>query len=205
MVGSFYRWVVLIICLTAAGLAQVSREARKAATDGLARYAASFNPNFENRLGLTSSDEFRRATLGEPLPIYQVKLDLLAKYTINSDPTPLLNDAHMLCFPILVDGMTKATVRVQREGDKWRMVSLGRPLLAQAVAEEKQALRQAGADPSFILEVPTQNIAFLGSNESGDLMLTSLYPNNALRMATGTRWKARQIFSALALSLQDTP
>jgi hypothetical protein len=87
---------------------------------------------------------------------------------------------------------------VQKTDAAWKAISFGRPALASSIVEQGTVMLQNSISPLYLLEMPNLNAAFLATSESGELMLTSLFPNNALSLSKGTKKRARDVFAAIS-------
>ena len=137
--------------------------------------------NLAYKLGFSSIGEISLATIGQPLPVYIVKLDDLKNLTLNQDAYLALLKSQgnlvgplsgllprqlpaRLLYPILVGGKPKSCMELVFSSQRrmWRINTLGMPKLCLRVQQFRKA------ETNFVLRVPALNRDYLGSFDPPD-------------------------------------
>jgi hypothetical protein len=180
----------------AAGQPPPSATAAAAAQEGLATFQRVINANNYAALGFGSPDEVRRATLGEPLPIFRVGLDALRASTEQTNPSTLLIDARRSLYPVEVDRRVATSIFVTQASDGWRATDLGTAAVARAVT------RYRSRPTDFIVHVPALKVYFVGRRVEGTLVLTPVKDDPRTGFKAGDSLPAGRAFMALQRAAQ---
>lgn len=178
-------------CQTGRGHPRPSNNGVAAAQEGLATLTQVVNDGNYAALGFASVDEVRRATLGDALPVYQVRLDALRAFTEQSDPEALLADVGRTLYPVKVGDRVATSIFVMGARDGWRASELGNAAVAQLVSR----YRHGAGD--FVVHVPALKAYFVASRSEGQLLLTALMDDPRIQVQAGQTLPAGQVFLRL--------
>lgn len=178
-------------CQTARTEPPPSHTQAAAAQQGLATLKQVVNADNYARLGFGSPEEVRQATLGEPLHIYRVRLDALRKFTGETNPETLLDDARRSLYPVKVSERVATSIFVTQARDGWRSTELGNAAVAQLVSR----YRHSAAD--FIVHVPALQAYFVADRVEGALVLTPVTDDPRTGLKAGEAMPARHVFLLL--------
>jgi hypothetical protein len=162
-----------------------------AAQGGLATLKQVVNAGNYAALGFASLDEVRQATLGEPLQVYQVRLDALRTFTGATDPDTLLVDIRRNLYPVRVGERVATSIFVMGTRDGWRTSELGNAAVAQLVSR----YRQGSGD--FVVHVPALKSYFVAHRVEGTLELTPVMDDPRTQLKAGETLPARDVFTRL--------
>lgn len=162
-----------------------------AAREGLATLRHVVNASNYAALGFTSVEEVRQATLGEPLQVYQVRLDALRKFSPQSNPETLLVDIRRTLFPVKAGDRVATSIFVMGARDGWRAAELGNAAVAQLVSR----YRHGAGD--FVVHVPTLQSYFVADRIEGKLVLTPVMDDARTGLRAGSTLPASEVFFAL--------
>jgi len=129
-------------------------------------------------LGFESVNEAERATLGEPIQFFYVRLDQLREFKPEDDPNELLIDAKRYLYPVLVDGKLRSAVTVEMLKGKFVAVGFGGASLV-AEYDKVRLMKSADGRKEFkAVQIPSMQLNFLAHSGPGsDQVLTPL-PSN---------------------------
>lgn len=145
-----------------------------------------------------SANEAGAATLGEPLPLFDVGLEALKGYRSGTDPRSLLQDVRTLHFPILVSGAVRSSIVVRQQGQGWLATDFGQAELAKRIG----AARGTGGGDALLVRVPALNAYFVGTTSGGTLQLTPLADVDGTDYRALAPAPADAVFTALAARAQ---
>jgi len=156
--------------------------------------------NLAHKLGFSKIEDIASATIGEPLPVYIVKLDDLKNLTLNQNaflgllksqgnlvgPLPGLLPVQFpvrLLYPILVGGKAISCMEVVFSSQKgmWKINTFGMPELCIRLQHYRTV------DTKFVVRVPALNRYYLGSFDPQPdeaLMFRALF-NDTLGLTPG--------------------
>jgi hypothetical protein len=174
-----------------------SRSQATAAQEGLATLRQVVNANNYAALGFASPGDVRHATLGEPLQIYQVRLDALREFTGKDNPETLLVDVRRSLFPVKVSDRVATAIFVMGAHDGWRASELGNAAVAQLVSR----YRHGASD--FVVYVPALQAYFVADRLEGRLVLTSLMDDPRTKLGAGETLPANLVFIRLQQAASD--
>ena len=157
---------------------------------------------FIQRLGLTSSKEIAGAQLGTPLREYIVPADGLAKFTATSAPSSLLTGGQTLFYPILVNGVSRSSVRVSTQpGAQAHVIALGDTATAARLAKIPRFSALVGTRSQVsvpAVRVPALGLYFVGQVSDGTLQIASIFDVPNLGLKAGRFEDAAVVFTRLA-------
>ena len=162
-----------------------------AAQHGLATLRQVVNASNYAALGFASPDEVRQATLGEPLQVFQVRLDALRAFTEKTDPETLLVDIRRNLYPVKVGDRVATSIFVPGSRDGWRAAELGNAAVAQLVSR----YRHGSGD--FLVHVPALKAYFVADRVEGKLMLTPVMDDPRTQLKAGETLPADVVFARL--------
>jgi hypothetical protein len=162
-----------------------------AAREGLATLKQVVNANNYAALGFRSLEEVSQATLGEPLQIYQVRLDTLRAFADKTDPETLLADPQRSLYPVHVNDRVATSIFVTGSRESWRATEFGNAAVAQLVS------RQGRGPGNFIVHVPALQAYFVGDRASGKLTLTPVMDDPRTQFRAGETLPADVVFTKL--------
>lgn len=165
--------------------------------------------NKENHrsMGFESVDEARSGKLGEPIPVFMIRLDHLQQYR-GEDPGRLLTDIQRAVYPVQVAGEVRTTVELQAVNGRWETTRIGGARKIRAIEQHRRsAMRASGMQTSdfFEVRIPALNMVFLGHHDAEGLMLTPLVDDASLQLQAGRPEQASRVLSRLVPQAQATP
>jgi len=157
--------------------------------------------NFKD-FGLESVSDVSEFQLGDPVPIFYVRADQLKDYKPGTDAGHLMVNANRRLYPVLVRGVGKLLITIEKTSNGWRMVSFGQADVAPALTKirhDKVARTSGGPGASeanyFVVQIPAMHLNFLayalapgpsGSEESKrQVILTPLSSSDQLSKSIG--------------------
>src|SRR5579863_5071430 len=148
--------ILALFLLAACGTQQPARPPQsaspaEAASNGLSTLRSLVNSNNYRSMGFESLDEVQSASLGEPLPVYMVRLDQLREFQPGGDPEKLLGEIGQQLYPVLVNGAPRSAVVVEKQGEQWSPVSYGGANLVKALGQRwsENAATMKTAAPAY--------------------------------------------------------
>lgn len=163
----------------------------RAAEHGLATLRHVVNAGNYASLGFESEDEVRRATLGEPLQVFQVRLDALRAFTGQTDPETLLVDIRRTLYPVKVGDRVATSIFVTGAREGWRASELGNAAVARLVSR----YRHGAGD--FVVHVPALKSWFVAHRVEGKLLLTPVMDDPRTKLRAGETVPADVVFAQL--------
>jgi hypothetical protein len=144
------------------------REAALTAQKGLANLRSLVTRENFRQFGLESFDEASKLQLGNPVPLYYVRADQLKEYQPGTDAGKLMINANRRLYPVVVDGIGRLLITIEKAGDAWRMVSFGQQDIAPTLTKIKHdKLRRTASGPGasdtnyFAVQIPSMHLNFL--------------------------------------------
>jgi hypothetical protein len=162
-----------------------------AAQHGLATLKQIVNAGNYASLGFDSEGEVRRATLGTPLQIFQVRLDALRAFTGKTDPETLLVDIRSNLYPVKVGDRVATSIFVTGSREGWRASELGNTAVARLVSR----YRHGAGD--FVVHVPALKSYFVADRVEGKLLLTPVMDDPRTRLRAGETLRTDVVFLQL--------
>jgi hypothetical protein len=205
--------ILALFLLAACGTQQPARPPQsaspaEAASNGLSTLRSLVNTNNYRSMGFESLDEVQSASLGEPLPVYMVRLDKLREFQPGGDPEKLLGEIGQQLYPVLVNGAPRSAVVVEKQGEQWSPVSYGGANLVKALGQrrsEHAATMKTAAPAYFEVHVAALNLYFLGYRQESKLMLIPLVDDPQYKFTAGTPVPAADAFAALVPAAKAVP
>ncbi len=151
-------------------------------------------------MGFETPDEVRRATLGEPLRIFMVRLDQLKQYQPGSDPNQLLSGGEQVIYPVVVEGQVRSSIKVEMIKGTWQPISYGGAKIAKLLSVSRKSVQKSTKLPEtshFVVRVPALNLYFLGYRANGVLMLTPILDYPAYDLKAGVTKPADKVFETI--------
>lgn len=142
-------------------------------------------------MGFESRDEVKNASLGEPLPMFNINLDRLKAYRPGADVNALLSASSDTIYPITSNGQVRSSVTVTKAEGGYTASSFGNAAVVQALSRYRQAPN------SFVVRVPALNMYYLGTRGEARLMLTPIVDDTRLKLQTGVAVPAEQVIEQL--------
>jgi len=189
-----FAWIVALACLLGGCQTSQPRPTASQATaaqHGLATLRQVVNARNYASLGFESEAEVRQATLGEPLQVFQVRLDALRAFTGQTDPETLLVDIRRTLYPVKVGDRVATSVVVTGARDGWRSSELGNAAVARLVSR----YRHGGGD--FVVHVPALKSYFVADRVEGKLLLTPVMDDPRTKLRAGETVPADVVFLQL--------
>ena len=180
----------------AAGQPAPSQTQAMAAQAGLAAFQGLVNAKNHAALGFTSPEDVRRAHLGEPMPVFLIRLDALQRFQEDTGSDTLLMDAKRALYPVEVDQRVATSLVVTQHDDGWRATDFGNSAVARAVTKHRSS-------PSdFIVHVPALKVYFVGRKTEGRLTLTPVTDDPRFDFPAGEPLPAERVLMALKQASQ---
>lgn len=205
------RMILITLLLTLAAVSaqaapptEAAHAEAKRALDSL-RQAA--DPEGQRALGLEKADEARAATLGEPVPVYMIRLDQLQQYQ-GEEASRLLVDLQLRVYPVTVGGQARSVVEVRAQGGRWEVARLGgaqKSRLLERGRRSAMAASHMASSDFFEVRIPALNKLFLGHHEASGLQLTPLVDEPALGLVAGRPERAEKVLSLLVPLAREVP
>lgn len=180
---------------------RVASEVVAAGSTALATFRALVKQQKNYReMGFESLDEIDRATLGDPLAVFFVRLDELSKYDDGQDPGPLLHRRTHVMFPVVVGETVRSSLTLGSGAKGWQPVAFGGPnrirLLASTRAASSRSTKLTLAE-YFAVEIPGLKLLFIGHHgNAGALMLTPVLDNAGFKFKAGVTMSSANVFAA---------
>jgi hypothetical protein len=189
-----FAWIVAMACLLGGcqtSQPRPSNSQQTAAQHGLATLRQVVNAGNYAALGFESVDEVRQATLGEPLQVYQVRLDALRAFNEQTNPETLLVDIRRDLYPVKVGDRVATSIFVTGAREGWRASELGNAAVARLVSR----YRHGAGD--FVVHVPAMKSYFVADRVEGKLMLTPVMDDPRTKLRAGETLPADVVFLQL--------
>ncbi len=174
-------------------------ESRPAANSGLAEFKLLVNDRNFASYGFQSAEEIASATVGQPLVVFMVRLDLLRQYQPGTDPKALLSGGDKVLYPVLVGNQVRSSIIVDRGSGGWKAVAFGGPQLMRRLAQARD--KAPARTPTMEVEILALSAHFLGelrSTRNGErLYLTPSADQPDVGLRAGRTDEASRIFAQL--------
>ena len=176
--------------------------ADETARNGLASLRSLINQTNFKQFGLDSFAQVSKMDLGEPVPVYYVRADQLKDYKPGTDAGRLMISANRRLYPVVIDGVGKLLITIEKTENGWRMVGFGQEDIAPALTKikrhkvERTAVGPGASEADyFAVQIPSMHLNFLayspapgpgGSEETKrQVMLTPLASTSQLAKSLG--------------------
>jgi hypothetical protein len=178
-------------CQTSRSQPHPNGDPAQAAQNGLATLKQIVNANNYAALGFTSPEEVRQARLGDPLQIYQVRLDALRAFNDQTDPQTLLTDVRRTLYPVQAGKRVATSVFVTGSREGWRANELGNAAVAQLVSRYRHGAGE------FVVHVPALQSYYVADRIEGKLVLTPVMDDPRTGFRAGAALPASLVFAGL--------
>lgn len=181
----------------------IPKEALAAASRALKLFPAMVNRKNFKAMGFKSPTEVSQATLGQPMKVFQVRLDRLKKYEPNMPPDSLLETANnQIVFPLNVNRQARCSITVCTRKKRWVASRFGSSNLTKLLSAARQASMKITRLPLSaytIVRIPALNMVFIAhrDKETKGLMLTPILSDPKLKMKAGSSMPATEVFNKL--------
>jgi hypothetical protein len=206
----------LLLCATATSAAQepaggegnliqVDAAAEAAAKESLRLFAGLVHEKNFRALGFQALEDVKRATLGEPLASYFVRLDGLRQYSSASRAKELIQRPPHFIFPVLVGGQPRSSIEVALVNGSWKAIRYGSPQVAQNVEKMRGTkIKELGLRPRvfFVVRIPALNVVLLGHEAGTSLLLTPIVNQPAYELQLGGTLPGEVILQRLVPAAQ---
>ncbi|MBN1210357.1 MAG: hypothetical protein JXB05_36225 [Myxococcaceae bacterium] len=165
------------------------------------------NAKNHRALGFDTVEEARSGKLGEPIPVFMIRLDSLKSYR-GEEPGRLLMDTQRFVYPVQVAGEVRTAVEVRQVDGRWETARIGAAQKIRALDKNRRAVeRSTGALPTdfFEVRIPALNMIFLGHHDAEGLMLTPLVDDASLQLQAGRPELASKVLASLVPAALATP
>jgi hypothetical protein len=167
-----------------------------AAQEGLVTFQKLVDAKNYAQLGFSSPEAAARATLGEPMQIFLIRLDKLQNFTGDTNPDTLLTDARRTLYPVELDKRVATSLTVTQRDDGWRATDFGNRSIARAVTRYR-------SDPGdFIVHAAALKLYFVGRRTEGRLMLIPVMHDERLGFRAGESIPAERVLATLQQAAQ---
>jgi hypothetical protein len=199
--------LLLVLAISTSASAQ-SLDARAAeASRTVQELPKLVNAGNHRALGFNSVDEARSGKLGEPIPVFMIRLDSLKSYR-GEEPGRLLVDTQRFVYPVQVASEVRTAVEVRNVNGKWETARIGAAQKIRAMDKNRRAVeRSTGALSTdfFEVRIPALNMIFLGHHDAEGLMLTPLVDDASQQLQAGRSELASKVLARLVPAALATP
>jgi hypothetical protein len=178
----------------------MARDSRPAANASLVKFGKLVTEKNAVKMGFTSPGDTKLSRLDTPLSGFMVRLDSLRAFQKGDDPIKLLKSTGQIIYPVRVGNTVRSSVTLKRQGNKWRAVSYGSPILAKSLngARATVVKRDKRQAAEFIqVTIPAFNLSFVGNVVGGKLMLTPISDVSMYGLKATVTQPAEKIFLSL--------
>jgi type II secretory pathway pseudopilin PulG len=188
---------LLAVTASAQDASRTNKTQEAAAAQGLALLRALAGDKASD-LGFKSSNDAARATLGTPLPVYNVDLADLKNFPPGGDASALLKPSPAAFYPVLLDGAVSSGVRVENTGAGWEAARVGNAGLATAVDRARRALPKPDDSATVLVQVLALNLLFVGQKDANGWQLAPVIDDPSVELRVGKAEPAAAVFVRLA-------
>lgn len=110
---------VLLMVSPIQGLAAAPGDVQAAAEQGLAQFLSTIPPAELANMGLTTGEDIKAATLGEPYEQFTIYPEALENYTPDQSLSSMLTTTDNWVYPVMVNGKAKTQLNVVKTDGKW--------------------------------------------------------------------------------------
>jgi hypothetical protein len=202
------RWIpilALLACTSCGYLlpAPPTPQPEDAAAQALQELVTLVDAGNYRDLGFDTVGEVRRAGLGQPMAVFDVRLDGLKTYVAGQSVDALLARSPETIYPVVVDNTVKSSVVITRGQAGYTPAEFGRAFLVRRAAPFRH-----GQGGEFIVRIAALNSYFLGRRDAGGMELVPIAVNPQSQLTEGAAIRAPQVFEALvpfARAYRDGP
>lgn len=182
---------------SAAGQPAASTTQTTAAQDGLIVFRGLINAKNYAGLGFNSPEDARRASLGEPMSVFLIRLDTLRNMTEETNLENLLVDVRRAFYPVEIDKRVATSLVVTQHPDGWRATDFGNGAIARAVT------RYRVNQSDFLVHAAAFKVYFIGRKEEGTLTFTPIMDDQRFGFRAGETLSAERAVVALRQAAQE--
>jgi hypothetical protein len=164
---------------------------QSAATTALDTFRQLVNAQNYRTLGFESADEVKSATLGAPLPVYNIGLEQLKAFKPETDANSLLASSAETVYPVVAAGQVRSSVTVIKAEGGYKPASFGNAEIVKALSQYR------GEGDSFVVRVPALSLYFIGRRADGKLTLTPIAEDPRIKARPGEALPAGEILGQL--------
>ncbi len=132
LAGLLFAEMALSAQSSVAGTNDVLSEVTRSAQEGLRRYLIEVPKREIEDCGLPTGVTPERLSLSRPFQVHSISPDVLSNLTSVTSTEQLFIPTTQYYVPVLVDGIPRSILIVDRVQDQWKAVSFGHALLATA-------------------------------------------------------------------------
>jgi hypothetical protein len=192
-----------------APLARASAEtlegARRAARDALGTFAQLVTPRNARDMGFEKPEEVRSATVGAPLPEYQIRLDELQGYAAGTNPGRLLHESGLYLFPVLVGEQVRSSLSIQHERGAFKAVAFGAPAFMRRASDVVARIPDAAERraQAVLVRVPALNVFFVAYQDGEKLLFASVLDDPRFDLKAGEPLPAEKVLERLVPAAKE--
>ena len=180
--------------------------AQRAAREALNTFAQLVTPENARDMGFEKPDEVRSATVGAPLPEFQVRLDELQGYAAGANPARLLHETELFLFPVLVGERVRSSLTIQHERGSFKAVAFGAPRFmrhaSEVVAKIPGAAERRG-ESAFLVRIPALNVFFVAFRDGDRLLFASVLDDSRFDLKSGEPVPAEKVLERLVPAAKE--
>lgn len=163
------------------------------ALKGLLKDKGKYDP-YANVLGFASIDEAAQAQEGKHLPIYQIPLDMLIRYTRNLKPIDFLTSlTPTVLVPLVVDQQIRSSFMIAKLGEAKQVRIIGQGI--SNILRDKTPRNIADIDG--IVTISELRITFLMRRSQTGIILIPVTNYSLFRLEKNKEYAATQVLSEL--------
>ncbi len=178
--------------------------ARQAAREALSTFAQLVTPRNAQEMGFEKPEEARSATVGTPLPEFQIRLDELQRYATGTNPGSLLHETGLFLFPVLVGEQVRSSLTIQHERGAFKAVAFGAPAFIRQTSRVVGGIASAGErGEAFLVRIPALNVFLVAYKESGNLVFASVLDDPRFDLKSGEPLAVEKVLERLVPAARE--
>lgn len=178
--------------------------ARRSAREALSTFAQLVTPRNALEMGFEKPDDVRSATVGAPLPEFQIRLDDLKGYAAGTNPGRLLHESGLFLFPVLVGEQVRSSLTIQHERGAFKAVAFGAPGFMRQTSRAVGGIGDAAErSEAFLVRIPALNVFFVGYSDGGKLLFASVLDDPRFDLKSGEPLPAEKVLERLAPAARE--
>lgn len=149
--------------------------------------------------GLVSLDEVQSIQAAPPIPVRDVRADLLATFIEGSDPQSILADNGTVVVPIYIGNDVRCAVELQDVQGVWKIRSIGASSIIGLIESTRHSVvadAAIDAQAHVLIRIPAIQKMFVGGPTPKGLLLFEIRHGNSVSSIGGA--PATSQFAALA-------
>jgi hypothetical protein len=184
--------------------AETLEGAQRAAREALSTFAQLVTPRNAQDMGFEKPDQVRSATVGVPLPEFQIRLDDLQGYATGTNPGRLLHETGLFLFPVLVAEQVRSSLTIQHERGGYKAVAFGAPGFIRSTSRVIGGIAGAGERRDFFLvRIPALNVFFVAYPDGGKLVFASVLDDPRFDLKSGEPLPAEKALERLVPAARE--